>query len=110
MDMADTLDMRLSIIGSMMNCSTCGEVMNSREKTRCSTCNRISLENCMVVLPVGNQSAHACRVCLARYVEQRRERDHSNFLLDQARRTVEWNRRGESTRNVGATIHSLTRD
>ena len=102
------LNVRLSNVGSILNCNTCGNVMNSCEGSPCITCNRVSHESCMVVVPVGNQSAHACRECLARYVEQRRERDHSQFLVDQARRQVEWNRIGESTRNVGATIHSVT--
>ena len=108
MGMEDTLDMILSNLGSMMNCSTCGEVMNSRKRIRCSTCNRISHESCMVALPMRSQSAHVCRECLGRYVEQRREHDHSQYLLEQARRNVEWNRRSESTRNAGATIHSFT--
>ena len=33
---------------------------------------------------------------------------HSHYLLEHARRNVEWDRRNELTRNAGATIHSIT--
>ena len=62
----------------------------------------------MVVLPVGNQSVLACRECLARYVGQRRERDHSHYIVEQVQRQVEWNRLREASRNAGAAIHSVT--
>ena len=108
MDMANMLNVRLTDVGSILNCNMCGHVMNVCEGSPCITCNRISHESCMVVVPVGNQSAHVCTECLARYVDQRRERDHSQCLVDQVRRQVDWNSMGESNRNVGATIHSVT--
>ena len=101
-------NVRLSGVGSVSNCHTCGRVMSSCEGHPCATCNRFSHEGCMVVIPSGTHQVLACRECLARYVDQRRERDHSHFLLENAQRQIEWNRLREASRNAGAAIHAVT--
>ena len=55
MDMANMLNVRLSNTGPLVNCNTCGNVMNSCEGSPCVTSNRISHDSCMVVVPVGNR-------------------------------------------------------